>query len=76
MSATAWIFGLIMKKLGQSAVLGELIGGILLGPTLLGKLYPGFCAFLFPANSNTTGNLDAMLKLAMLFFMFAAGLEI
>lgn len=66
----------MMKKLGQSAVLGELIGGILLGPTLLGKLYPGFCAFLFPASSNTTGNLDAMLKLAMLFFMFAAGLEI
>lgn len=65
-----------MKKLGQPAVLGELIGGILLGPTLLGTVCPELHAALFPMDKTVTTSIDALLKLGMLFFMFAAGLEI
>jgi Kef-type K+ transport system membrane component KefB len=76
MLTVAWLFGYLMKKFSQPVVLGELIGGIVLGPTLLGKVYPGAYANLFPTDSTITTSIDALLKVGMLFFMFAAGLEI
>ncbi len=76
MLAVAWLFGVMMKKLGQSAVLGELIGGVLLGPSLFGAYCPDIYASLFPSNQEITNSVDILLKLGMLFFMFAAGLEI
>ncbi len=76
MLAVAWLFGLLMKKLAQPIVLGEIIGGILLGPTLLGNLCPDLYATLFPADKIITAGMDALLKVGMLFFMFAAGLEV
>lgn len=76
MLAVAWLFGYLMKKLGQPTVLGELLGGILLGPTLLGAMYPEIHAALFSADKTVTTSIDALLKVGMLFFMFTAGLEI
>lgn len=76
MLTVAWLFGYLMKKLSQPIVLGELIGGILLGPTLLGTVWPGTYAALFPVDKTITTSIDALLKVGMLFFMFAAGLEI
>jgi Kef-type K+ transport system membrane component KefB len=76
MLAVAWLFGYLMKRLAQPVVLGELIGGILLGPTLLGTIYPDAYANLFPIDNAINTSIDALLKVGMLFFMFAAGLEI
>jgi len=76
MLAVAWVFGYLMKRLSQPAVLGELIGGILLGPTLLGMIYPDMYAGLFPTDKAIASSVDALIKVGMLFFMFAAGLEI
>lgn len=76
MLTVAWLFGYLMKRLAQPVVLGELIGGILLGPTLLGALYPDALANLFPIDNGIATSIDALLKVGMLFFMFAAGLEI
>ncbi len=76
MLAVAWLFGMLMKKLGQSSVLGELIGGVLLGPSLFGTYCPDIYVTLFPSNQEITSSVDSLLKLGMLFFMFAAGLEI
>ena len=76
MLAVAWLFGYLMKRLAQPVVLGELIGGILLGPTLLGAIYPEAYATLFPIDKTISTSVDALLKVGMLFFMFAAGLEI
>src|SRR2546430_8001757 len=42
--------GELMQRIGQPAVMGQLIAGILLGPSVLGGLWPGFQHFLFPAN--------------------------
>src|SRR3989338_1210610 len=47
----ARVFGYLMTRIGQPAVVGEIIAGIALGPSLLGALCPGFSAFLFPAES-------------------------
>jgi Kef-type K+ transport system membrane component KefB len=65
-----------MRALRQPAVLGELLGGIFLGPTVLGTLAPHVYAWLFPATGPTTVGRDALLKIGMLFFMFVAGLEV
>ncbi|WP_054774553.1 cation:proton antiporter [Methylogaea oryzae] len=68
--------GYLARRLGQPAVLGELLGGILLGPTLLGAFAPQAHALLFPLDKAVATSLDALLKVGMLFFMFAAGLEV
>ncbi len=76
MLVVAWVSGYLMKKMAQPAVLGELIGGILLGPTLLGTVYPDAYTRLFLVDTTVSAGVEALLKLGMLFFMFAAGLEI
>jgi Kef-type K+ transport system membrane component KefB len=76
MMACAIFFGQFMRRLKQPAVLGEMIGGILLGPTILGLLAPGFYAWLFQSSANVAVALEASIKLGMLFFLFVAGLEV
>lgn len=76
MLAVAWCFGYLLKKLQQPVVLGEIIGGIVLGPTVLGAVCPDIYAVLFPLDKTITTSVDALLKVGMLFFMFAAGLEV
>ncbi len=76
MLSIAWGMGYLARRLGQPAVLGELLGGILLGPTLLGAFAPQAHALLFPPDQAIATSLDALLKVGMLFFMFAAGLEV
>src|SRR5512143_3691479 len=64
--------GAIAKKLGQPAVIGEVIAGILLGPTLLGRLFPGLPAIIFPPEVP----LKQIADLGLVFFMFLVGLEL
>ena len=47
----ARLFGWFFKKIGQPSVIGEIIAGIALGPSLLGLYFPDFFQALFPANS-------------------------
>lgn len=76
MLGCAVTFGHIAHRWRQPAVLGELIGGIVLGPTVLGRVIPPLYAWLFPQSAAITTAQDALVKLGMLFFMFVAGLEI
>jgi Kef-type K+ transport system membrane component KefB len=76
MLACALFFGQMMRKVKQPRVVGEMIGGILLGPTLLGVLAPGFYQWLFQSSANVAVVRDASIKLGMLFFLFVAGLEV
>ncbi|OGV57878.1 MAG: hypothetical protein A2283_04725 [Lentisphaerae bacterium RIFOXYA12_FULL_48_11] len=71
----ALIFGQFMRRIKQPAVLGEMIGGIILGPTIFGLLAPGLFEWLFKSSANVTVMRDASIKLGMLFFLFIAGLE-
>lgn len=68
--------GAVLRRWGQPAVLGEMLSGILLGPTLLGWVSPGAFAALFPAGDATDLVRGAVIKLGMLFFLFLVGLEI
>jgi Kef-type K+ transport system membrane component KefB len=68
--------GQLMARLKQPAVLGEMIGGILLGPTVFGMLFPAGYGGLFPADGIAADLRGGMIKLGMLFFLFLVGLEI
>lgn len=76
MLATGLIFGLLMRKLHQPAVLGELIGGIVLGPTVFGLLFPMPYQWLFPLDIGINQAREDLIRIGILFFMFVAGLEV
>lgn len=74
--AVALFFGHIMQRFRLPIVLGEFIGGIFLGPTIFGYIAPNFHGWLFPNASLTSGNLQVIVNLGLLFFLFVAGLEV
>ncbi|MDQ4076657.1 MAG: cation:proton antiporter, partial [Chloroflexota bacterium] len=76
MLAAALGTGQIMRRLQQPAVVGELIGGIFLGPTVFGALAPTLHARLFPGTDSLAIAMEAIIQLGMLFFLFSAGLEV
>ena len=66
--------GWLLRKFHQPQVVGEMVAGILLGPSLLGWMAPGFSASLFPAAS--LGPLSVLSQIGLLLFMFMVGLEL
>ncbi|HET6893554.1 MAG TPA: cation:proton antiporter, partial [Pyrinomonadaceae bacterium] len=68
------LVGKLFQKIGQPAVLGEIVAGILLGPSLLGWLAPGLMAFLFPAASMEV--LKLLSQIGVVLFMFVVGMEL
>lgn len=70
------IMGCLADALGFPKVAGELVGGILLGPTVLGSLLPGSMAFLFPTAGPAFIAREGILKVGLLFFLLIAGLEL
>lgn len=67
--------GYVMTRLRQPRVIGEIIGGLLLGPTVLGALAPGAGSALFPSSGAVPLVLDAIYQLGLLLLMFTAGAE-
>lgn len=72
--AVAKLFGALVSKLRQPRVIGEMIAGIILGPSLLGLVSPEAFNFLFPDSS--LGNLEIISQLGLIFFMFIVGMEL
>src|SRR6202789_720108 len=72
----AKLAGELMQKLDQPSVLGEIMAGILLGPTLLGHFRPDLYAFIFPSTGNLPIALETVTTLGVVFFLLIAGLEI
>ena len=68
----------IGKKIGLPMVMGELLIGVALGPTVLGTIAPGVYRTLFPfaENSNFSLALDAIFSLSVILLLFVAGLEL
>ena len=70
----ARFFGWIFKKIGQPSVIGEIIAGIFLGPSLVGMYFPEFSSALFPVES--LGNLQFLSQIGLILFMFIIGMEL
>lgn len=68
--AVAWVFG----RWGQPRVLGEIVAGVLLGPSLLGLLLPGVEGYLFP--TPVVDGLRTLAQFGLVLFMFLVGLEL
>lgn len=70
----ARLVGRLFRALGQPQVVGEMVTGILLGPSLLGWLAPGLSATLFP--SESLGALNSLNQIGLILFMFLVGMEL
>jgi Kef-type K+ transport system membrane component KefB len=70
----ARLLGQLFARFGQPRVMGEVTAGILLGPTLLGKVLPGVEAVIFP--TDITPYIAVAANLGLIFYMFLVGLEI
>ncbi|MGW1625427.1 cation:proton antiporter [Streptomyces sp. NPDC002172] len=64
----------LLKRLGQPPVVGEILVGILFGPSLLGWLWPGAQAWLFP--QSALPYIGVLGNFGLLVFMFLVGLEL
>ncbi len=72
--AATQLLGSVFKKIGQPAVIGEIVAGILLGPSLLGLLFPSVFHFIFPVESLP--NLRFLSQIGLILFMFIVGMEL
>ena len=63
----------VMRRVGQTPVIGEMIAGVLLGPSLFGLLWPDAATFVFPAASKPI--LYSVASLGLTLYMFVVGLE-
>ena len=70
----ARVMGFLFEKINQPAVIGEMVAGILLGPSLLGILSPRVEAFVFPTEAMDI--LKMLSQLGVILFMFSVGLEL
>ena len=73
--ATARALGELARRFNQPAVLGEIVAGLLLGPTILGRLAPDVSTWLF-ADGPSSVVRAGFSQVAVCLFMFAAGLEV
>jgi Kef-type K+ transport system membrane component KefB/nucleotide-binding universal stress UspA family protein len=69
------LVGELMERIGQPAVMGQLIGGMLLGPSVLGAFFPGLQHTLFPDQPSQKAMLDAVSQLGILLLLLLTGME-
>ena len=70
----ARMLGFLFKKIGQPSVIGEILAGIILGPSLIGYYFPAFFNFIFPTHS--LDNLNTISNIGLILFMFMVGMEL
>src|SRR5690242_5553121 len=69
------LMGEAVQRIGQPAVMGQLIGGLLLGPSFFGLLWPAAQHALFPADPVQKSMLDAVSELGVLMLLLLTGME-
>ena len=72
--ATARALGFLFERIAQPAVIGEVVAGILLGPSLLGRIAPDVAAYALPASVSPA--LSVIAQVGVILFMFMVGLEL
>ncbi len=70
----ARLAGWLFRRLHQPRVVGEMVAGLILGPSVLGSIAPGMATTLFPVAN--LGFLNALSQIGIILFMFLVGLEL
>ncbi len=68
------LFGWLFLKMGQPTVIGEIVAGIILGPSILGHWFPEISSFIFPVES--LANITILSQFGLILFMYAIGMEL
>ncbi|MER5553533.1 cation:proton antiporter [Streptomyces sp. NPDC002793] len=71
----AHAMGRLFARFRQPPVIGEILGGLLLGPTVLGQVLPGTGNWLFPEDGPVASGIELVHQLGMLLLMFTAGAQ-
>jgi Kef-type K+ transport system membrane component KefB len=67
--------GEALLRIGQPTVVGQLVGGMLLGPSVLGAVSPPLQHALFPINPEQKGMVDGVAQLGILLLLLLTGME-
>jgi Kef-type K+ transport system membrane component KefB len=74
--AAAGVVGAWCERLRQPRVIGEILGGLIVGPTVLGAIFPDAVAWLFPAEGEPVASiLGAVSQLGLMLLLFCSGAE-
>src|SRR5262245_28617329 len=69
------LLGELMQRIGQPSVMGHLLAGVVLGPSVFGALMPEAQHALFPDNAAQKGMIDAVGQVGVLMLLLLAGME-
>jgi len=75
MIGAARILGGLFRRMGQPAAVGEIVAGLMLGPSLFGYLFPGASAALFGAKPDPAITILSQIGLVLLMFQIGCGFE-
>ncbi len=64
-----------LQRLGQPALVGQLLAGLILGPSLLGAIWPAGQHFLFSGDSAQKGMIDGLSQIGILLLLLLTGME-
>jgi Kef-type K+ transport system membrane component KefB/nucleotide-binding universal stress UspA family protein len=69
------MFGEIMSRAGQPAIFGQLLAGVMLGPSLFGSLLPEIRHMVFPGTPALKSMIDAVSEIGILLLLLLTGME-
>lgn len=73
---TSFVFGELVSKIGQPKVIGQLVAGIVLGPSVLGAIAPELSGVVFPVEKAQSNLLEVVSWLGVIFLLMLAGMEV
>lgn len=72
----ARVLGELCRKLKQPVVVGEILAGIIIGPSLLGSVFPNLFSTIFINDARAFGAFDGLANIGVIMLMFVAGIEV
>lgn len=72
----ARFLGEVFRKMKQPVVVGEILAGIIIGPSLIGSLFPDFFTEVFTSQPRSFGAFDGLANIGVILLMFVAGMEV
>src|ERR1017187_2782919 len=69
------LLGEAMQRIGQPAVTGQLIAGVLLGPSVFGAIWPDLQRMIFPSGGEQTSTIEVVSRFGILMLLLLTGME-